>query len=86
MTARAETVLPEPLSPTRPRVFPRGTEKLASSMTGSQVPRVRNSIRRFWTSSSAGIGRGSGAGRSSSGRPIPPHACRRPAPAAPARR
>ena len=35
MTASAETVLPEPLSPTRPNVFPRCTEKVASSMTGS---------------------------------------------------
>ena len=32
MTARAETVLPEPLSPTSPSVFPRSTVKFASSI------------------------------------------------------
>ena len=39
MTARAETVLPEPLSPTSPSVLPRCTVKSAPSITGSHSPR-----------------------------------------------
>ena len=38
MTARAETVLPEPLSPTRPkRLPPDARRRSASSMTGNHV-------------------------------------------------
>ena len=54
MTASADTVLPEPLSPTRPSVVPGASEKVASSMTGSHFCRVRNSIRNPLTERSAG--------------------------------
>ena len=60
MMANAETVLPDPLSPTRPSVSPRRTVKSASSITGSHSWRVRNSMRRPRTSSSAASGLGTG--------------------------
>ena len=65
MTASAETVLPEPLSPTRPSVLPGCTAKLTSSMTGSHSPLTLNSTRRRSTArSGADLRRDAGAGRS----------------------
>ena len=43
MTARAVTVLPQPLSPTSPTVSPEPTAKLTSSVTRSHPEAVANS-------------------------------------------
>ena len=54
ITASDVTVLPEPVSPTRPRVCPASTENEASCTTRSQPPRERNSTVSPSTSSAGG--------------------------------